>query len=129
MNKESIITASDQDLAQMLHEIRCCKNNNTGEYVILHIEEASEIITEACKRLALKNRTPMRSAIASAAMQGLLSSHKTVMAAIKRAIINEKNGKADANWASCIACDAVEAADALIAQLEKTKRGETPLPV
>ena len=113
MNKENIITASDEDLAQMLHEIRCCKNDKTGDYVILHIEEASEIITEACKRLTLKNSNPfkdnMRAYLAGIFLHSILErGYHAGPVAINTAIKN---------------------ADEMLRQLDKTKSGETPRPV
>ena len=67
--------------------------------------------------------------LAATAMHAFIVNNEALLLEIKQGAVNRKNGRKDLNWARCLAHDAVEASDALIAQLEKTKSGESPRPV
>ena len=66
---------------------------------------------------------------AATAMHAFIVNNDALLIEIKQGAVNHKEGKPEWNWAHCLAGDAVKAADALIAELEKTQSGETPRPV
>lgn len=112
MNKENIATATDKDLANMLNEVRCWTNSN-GDHIIHDFDEASNIITEACKRLSMESRNPFK--------EGL----RAYLAGIFLHSILERG-----YHAGPVAINtAIKNADEMLRQLEKTKSGESPRPV
>lgn len=66
---------------------------------------------------------------AATAMHAFIVNNDALLLEIKQGANNRKKGREDWNWAFCLAHDAVEAADALVAELDKTKSGESPRPV
>lgn len=67
--------------------------------------------------------------LAATAMHAFIVNNEALLLEIKQGAVNRKNGKEDIDWACCLAYDAIHVADTLIAQLEKTKSGESPRPV